>query len=157
MSNLNLKLKLLEEKQKIKCIRKVESKGLRVYYGWSKLNKIRKKEAISVIFENDQIPPRSQNFISKIQNTVYTRRQTADEEKDAIGSIRSFTEYSIFLHDKHCKGSLELALKQNFNADMNNVSEEERALIRNKLREAYLNDHPFHKEPIIQLELDFDY
>jgi hypothetical protein len=29
------------------------AKLLRVFYGWAKINKIRKKEAISVIFEND--------------------------------------------------------------------------------------------------------
>lgn len=155
MANLNFRLRLLEEKQKLKGDRKVESKGLSVYYGWAKLNKIRKKEAISVIFENDQIPPRSQGFISKMQNTVYVRRQTPDEEKDAHGCRRSFTEYCIFLHDKHCKGSLELALEQNYLDDVNNVSEDERALIRNKLRESFLDVHPFYKEPIIQLKLDF--
>lgn len=31
----------------------VRNMNLRVFYGWAKINKIRKKEAISVIFEND--------------------------------------------------------------------------------------------------------
>lgn len=153
MSNLNLKLKLLEEKQKLKGVRKVEPKGLSVYYGWAKLNKIRKKEAISVIFENDDIPPRSQGFISKMQNTVYIRRQTPDEEKDAKFCNRSFSEYCIFLNDKSIKGSLSRALSANFESDRNNVSEEDRIKIAEALRTAFLDDHPGYKEPNIQLNL----
>lgn len=153
MSNLLLQLKLLEYKQKRSGNKEPESKGYSVYYGWTKINKIRKKEAISVIFENDYIPERNKNSVSKMQNTVYIRRQTPGEEKDAEGSVRAFTEYSIFMDDKKIKGSLELALKQNFLADENNVSEEERLLIKEALKKKYLEDHPFYKEPIVQLSL----
>ena len=156
MDNLNFKLSLLEKKQKLKGVRKVESKGLSVYYGWAKINKIRKKEAISVIYENCSIPPRSQNFVSKMQNTVYVRRQTPNEEKDALLNSRSFSEYSIFMNDKRIKGSLRLALQENFLADRNDVSEEERNEIRSKLEKAYMDMHPDYKEPYIQLEINFD-
>lgn len=48
--------------------------NLRVWYGWAKLNKIRKREAISVIFENGkQSSERTDGFIRKMQNTVYVR------------------------------------------------------------------------------------
>ena len=154
MGNLNLKLKLLDEKYQ--HLRRDRPKGLSVYYGWAKINKIRKKEAISVIFENDYIPPRSQGFISKMQNTVYVRKQTPNEEKDALYNSRSFTEYSIFMNDKRIKGSLRLALKANFLADRNDVSEQERNEIRAKLEKAYMDMHPDYKEPNIQLEIEFE-
>ena len=54
MSKLLLQLKLLEDKQKRSGVKKTESKGYSVYYGWTKI----------------------------MQNTVYVRRQTPDEEKD---------------------------------------------------------------------------
>ena len=153
MSNLLLQLKLLEDKQKRSGNNNPKSKGYSVYYGWTKINKIRKKEAISVIFENDYIPERNKNSVSKMQNTVYVRSQTPGEEKDADGSVRAFTEYSIFMDDKNIKGSLEQSLKQNFLADENNVSEEERLLIKEALKKKYLEEHPFYKEPIVQLSL----
>lgn len=153
MSNLLLQLKLLEDKQKRSGNTNPESKGYSVYYGWTKINKTRKKEAISIIFENDYIPERNRGFVSKMQNTVYVRRQTPDEEKDSEGCNRAFTEYSIFMNDKETKGSLELALTKNFLDDRNNVSEEERLLIKEALKKKYLEDHPFYKEPIVQLSL----
>lgn len=128
-----------------------------VHYGWAKLNKIRKKEAISVIFENDSIPERSRNFISKMQNTVYSRRQTPGEENDAQFCNRSFTEYCIFLNDKHIKGSLEKAIQENYKADIKNVKKDILIEIKQALRNFFLSTHPEYKEPIIQLELDFDY
>lgn len=153
MSNLLLQLKLLEDKQKRSGSKTPESKGYSVYYGWTKINKTRKKEAISVIFENDYIPEHNRGFISKMQHTVYVRRQTPGEEKDSEGNKRSFTEYSIFMDDMKNKGSLEMALTQNFLDDRNNVSEEERLLIKQALKDKYLEDHPLYKEPVVQLSL----
>lgn len=48
----------------------------RVFYGWAKINKIRKKEAISVIFENDGGFEKNDKKVKLYQNTVYTRFQT---------------------------------------------------------------------------------
>lgn len=132
------------------------SKRLRVFYGWAKVNKIRKKEAISVVFENDcQREERTMRFINKMMDLVYVRDQTDDEKKGTENAIRMFTEYSVFLSDKRFNGSLELALKSNSEADRNNVSEEERETIKTKLRDYFLTTHPCYKEPIVQLEFEF--
>lgn len=136
--------------------RKPTSKRLRVFYGWCKVNKIRKKEAISVIFENDSQPEeRTMKFINRMMNVVYVRDQTEEEKMDAEGHARSFTEYSLFLEEKHFQGSLELVLRCNFESDKNNVSEDERETIRKKLRESYLSSHLEYKEPVVQLEFEF--
>ena len=114
------------------------SKNLRVFYGWAKINKVRKSEAISVIFENDkQNEKRTMRFINKMQDTVYTRKQTKEEASDAANINRMFTEYSIRLDDKEIGGDLEKALDTNFESDKNHVSMEERSLIREELRKAY--------------------
>lgn len=129
-------------------------KRLRVFYGWAKVNKIRKKEGISIIFENDsQKESRTLSFINRMQTTVYVREQTEREKIGVDKAIRMFTEYSMFLSDS--QGSLELILKNNSEADRNNVSEEERNLIASKLKEYFLASHPGYKEPVIQLKLDF--
>lgn len=122
--------------------------NLRVWYGWAKLNKIRKREAISVIFENGkQSSERTDGFIRKMQNTVYVRYQTDEEAKDAVSKSRMFTEYNIFMDDKAIKNSLDFALWVNSEADANNVSAKERAVIEEKLRTAYMADHRQYKEP----------
>lgn len=126
---------------------------LRVFYGWAKVNKIRKKEAISVIFENGtQKEERTMSFVKRMQTTVYVRDQTEDEKKGVENAIRMYTEYSVYLSEQ--EGSLELALQTNSDADRHNVSEEERNLIANKLRKSFLDSHPGYKEPTIQLKLD---
>lgn len=136
--------------------RKPVTKRLRVFYGWCKVNKIRKKEAISVVFENDsQREEKTMKFINKMLDVVYVRDQTEDEKQDAERAFRMFTEYSIFLNERQFQGSLELALRCNFESDKNNVSEDERETIRRKLRESYLSSHPEYKEPTVQLEFEF--
>lgn len=132
---------------------------LYVYYGWAKVNKIRKKEAISVIYENEYGAgehPRTGKTISKLQNTVYKRIQTEKEEEDAKHSNRMFTEYLIFLDDKKIQGSLTLALQANSDADKNNVSENERNKIKKTLQQWYKINNQNHKEREIQLELNFN-
>ena len=128
----------------------------RVFYGWAKINKIRKKEAISVIFENDGGFEKNDKKVKLYQNTVYTRFQTEYGLKDAEHSNRTFTEYSIYLDDKQIKGSLKRALEVNFLADKNNVSEEVRKKIRSLLEKDFLLNHRGYKEPnIFQTSLDF--
>lgn len=153
-SILQNRLSALDAKYKRKPVNKL----LKVYYGWCRVNKIRKKEAILVVFENDtQREERTMRFINKMMDVVFIRDQTEDEKRDAEGAVRMFTEYSVFFNEKEFQGSLELALKCNFEADKNNVPEEERETIRRKLREHYLSTHPGYKEPAVQLEFDFDY
>lgn len=116
---------------------------LRVFYGWAKLNKIRKKEAISVIFENRaQREEKVQAFLKKSQETVYIREQTEEEMKDAEFQNRMFTEYSIRLDDKDIKGDVEKALEANFKADEKQLSLETREHIREELRKHYRLYHP---------------
>lgn len=149
------RLKRIELKQK--QTRPKES-GFRVYYGWAKLNKIRKKEAISVIFENTPGAGEHHRFgktLSKCQHTVYSREQTDKEAEDAIGATRVFSEYSIFLDDKRINGSLEAALQANSNADKNNVSKEIRDEIEGCLRKFFMEQHPGYKEKTRQLEIGF--
>ena len=130
----------------------------RVFYGWAKINKIRKKEAISVIFENDGGFEKNDKKVKLYQNTVYTRLQTEDELKDAEQSNRTFTEYSIYLDDKQIKGSLKRALEVNFLADKNNVSEDIREEIRSLLEKDFLLNHRGYKEPnIFQTSIDFEW
>ena len=149
-SILQNKLSALDAKYK----RSQEQKKLRVFYGWCKIGKIRKKEAISIIYENDSgRDERTMRFVNKMMNVVYVREQTDREKKGVEDAIRMFTEYSIFMNDKKIKGSLEKALRYNSEADKNNISLEERNLIMQRLREYYLSSHPDYKEPIIQQEL----
>ena len=112
--------------------------NLRVFYGWTRINKVRKSEAISVIFENSkQNEDRTMRFINKMQDTVYIRKQTKAEAQDAVGINRMFTEYSIRLDDKRMGGELDKVLETNFEADKNHVSLKERTIIREELRKAY--------------------
>lgn len=73
----------------IKQVKKLSH--LRVWYGWCRLNKIRKKRAISVIFENC-FSLRNEISLKRFQNTVYWRYQTDEEATDASYSNRMFTE-----------------------------------------------------------------
>lgn len=123
------------------------AKLLRVFYGWAKINKIRKKEAISVIFENDGGFEKNEKKVKLYQNTVYTRFQTKKEMEDAEMSNRTFSEYSIFIDDKQIKGSLKKALEVNFLADKKNVAKEVREEIRRLLEKDFLLNHRNYKEP----------
>lgn len=123
------------------------AKLLRVFYGWAKINKIRKKEAISVIFENDGGFEKNEKKVKLYQNTVYTRFQTKKEMEDAEMSNRTFSEYSIFLDDKQIKGSLKKALEVNFLADKKNVAKEVREEIRRLLEKDFLLNHRNYKDP----------
>lgn len=116
----------------------MNSRRLRVFYGWSKLNSVRKRKAISVIFENArQSEARSLNFISRIQETLYIRYQTESEALDGFHCNRMFTEYSVFMDSKSVNGSLDAALKENMIADSKNLTQPELDTISDKLRHSY--------------------
>ena len=132
---------------------------LKVYYGWAKLGKIRKKRAISVIFENEWHGCRSergQRILRAAQETVIERYQDAEEEKAAKDCNRIFTEYSLFLDEKPINGSLQRCLLINREADKNNVSKAMSERIFEALRNAFLFSNPEYKEPYSQLELKFE-
>ena len=116
---------------------KVAKGRLRVFYGWCKLGKIRKREGISIIYENQE----------------GWRYQTEGEASDAKQLNRIFTEYCIFFDDKKIAGSLEAALRANSEADRYNVSTAERKRIADALRSSYMSEHRDYKEPVRQLDL----
>ena len=99
---------------------------LKVYYGWARIGKIRKKRAISVIFENEWHGcrcDRGQRILRAAQETVIERYQDAEEEKAAKDCTRIFTEC-----DK----------------------------IEEALRKAFLKANRGYKEPCGQLTLNFE-
>ena len=112
--------------------------ALRVFYGWNKVNKIRKTEAISIIYENKpQRNEKVEKFLTRMQHTVYVREQTEEELRDAEYQNRMFTEYTIRMDDKRVKGDVEKALNINFEDDRKQLSENERERIRTELRNHY--------------------
>lgn len=152
-------LKRLEQKHWPESQRATRAKSrLRVFYGWAKLGKVRKREAISVIYENTEGVAehhRMGKLLPKAQYTVCWRYQTEGEAKDAKSINRVFSEYSVFMDDPRIKGSLEKALKANSEADRKNVSQQERKRIADELRKWYMSEHRGYKEPTMELELEF--
>ena len=132
---------------------------LKVYYGWSRVGNVRKKRALSVMFENEMQGCRSergQRCLRTIQDTVIERYQTEEEEKDGRKQNRIFTEYSLFLDEKPINGSLERCLLMNSESDRNNVSKAMRERISDALRRDFVLANPGYKEPCGQLELKFE-
>lgn len=132
---------------------------LKVYYGWSRVGNVRKKRALSVMFENDAQGCRSdrgQRCLRTLQDTVIERYQTDEEEKEGKQQNRIFTEYSLFLDEKPINGSLERCLLINSESDKNNVSKAMRDRISESLRRAFMLDYPDYKEPNSQLSLNLE-
>lgn len=132
---------------------------LKVYYGWAKMGNVRKKRALSVMFENDIQGCRSdrgQRCLRTIQDTVIERYQTEEEEKEGWTQNRIFTEYSLFIDEKPINGSLDKCLLINNEADRNHVSKAIRDKISEALRKAFLLANPGYKEPNSQLSLHLE-
>jgi hypothetical protein len=128
--------------------------ALRVFYGYAKLTKklVRKAE-LSVFFENDgHNAAKNEESIRKILHVVHVRNQTPGEASDAQGSTRMFTKYSYFIDQRPWNGDIDRALEQNFKADENNVTREEREEIRRKLRVAYLSVYGRKEQPQMKIE-----
>ena len=133
---------------------------LKVYYGWAKIGNVRKKRSLSVMFENEVQGCRSdrgQRCLKTIQETVFERYQTEEEEMDARQQNRIFTEYCLFLDEKPIKGSLEKCLQINNEADKNHVSKAMRDKIEEALRKAFMKANRRYREPDgQQLELNLE-
>lgn len=132
---------------------------LKVYYGWARLGTIRKKRALSIMFENERQGCRSergQRCLKTIQDTVIERYQTEEEENEGRKQNRIFTEYSLFLDEKPINGSLERCLWINSEADKNHVTKAMRDKISEVLRKAFMQANPEYKEPTCQLSLNFE-
>lgn len=133
--------------------------ALKVYYGWSKIGNVRKKRALSIMFENEKQGCRSDRgmrVLSTMQNTVIERYQSDGEMADGKRQNRIFTEYSLFLDEKPINGSLEKILQINSEADRNHVSQAIRDRISEVLRKAFMLENPSYKEPSRQLSLNFE-
>lgn len=134
-------------------------KRMKVYYGWARLGAVRKKRALSVMFENDIQGCRSergQRCLRTIQDTVIERYQTEEEEQDGRNQNRIFTEYSLYLDEKPINGSLERCLWVNSESDKNHVSKSMREKIMAALRDAFMLANSGYKEPSGQFELKFE-
>ena len=133
-------------------------RNLKVFYGIDKLNKIMTKPCVSVIFENEvggNLEKKEKKVYQRM-HVVYWRYQTKEEAKDAEKSNRIFHLYSMFF-DKY-KFDIEFLLSENYKADENHVSKDERELIkgllRNKIKELYPQYVTDIKKPI-QLSIIF--
>lgn len=133
---------------------------LKVYYGWAKIGGVRKKRALSVMFENEMLGcrrDRGQRCLRTIQDTVFERYQTNEEEKEGKQQNRIFTEYSLFLDENPINGSLNKILQMNSDADKKHVSKEMRDKIAEALRKAFMQTNRKYREPgWQQLELNFE-
>lgn len=132
---------------------------LKVYYGWARLGNVRKKRALSIMFENDKLGCRSdrgQRCLRTMQETVIERYQTEEEEKEGKLQNRIFTEYNLFLDEKPINGSLERCLFINSEADKNHVSKAMRDKIAEALRKAFMFTNSGYKESCGQLEVKFE-
>lgn len=133
---------------------------LKVYYGWARIGKIRKKRALSVIFENEWHGCRcdhGQRILRAAQETVIERYQDEEEEKAAKDCNRIFTEYSLFFDEKPINGSLNKILQMNSEADKNHVSKAMRDKIAEALRNAFMKANRRYREPDEQqLSLNFE-
>lgn len=133
---------------------------LKVYYGWARIGNVRKKRALSVMFENEMHGCRSdrgQRCLRTIQDTVIERYQTDEEMADGKRQNRIFTEYSLFIDEKPINGSLERCLLINSEADKNHVSKAMRDKIAEALRKAFIKANRGYREPDgQQLELNFE-
>ena len=126
--------------------------NLYVYYGWSKVNKIAKREALSVIFINENTGPRigkdGQDGVTRFMHVCFRRKQTDGEAAEGARQNRIYTRYDIYMDDKDINGSLKMALEENSRSDRNNVSEKVRKVIEKKLQEGYFLLHPEYREPL---------
>lgn len=115
-----------------------ELSTLKVYYGWAKLNKIRRKPALSVIYENERGEvSRREMSIKRTQDTCFVRQQTVGEAADGKKQNRVLTEYSMFLLEKPFKGDIDRLLQVNYQSDINNVPEPILSDIKNALMKQF--------------------
>ena len=124
-----------------------------------KINKIQKREAIAVAFENEELAGyenrRSGKSLRKTMTICYERYQTEEEMRDAPFHNRVFTVYNVFLDDKHISGSLKKALEDNSKKDKNHVSLSEKKKISQALECSFVASHPDYHEPVRQLEREY--
>ena len=81
-------------------------KRLKVFYGWSKINKIQKREAIAIAFENEELAGsdcrRSSKSLQKLMTICCERWQTEEEMQDAPYHNRVFSAFSVAFARSTC-------------------------------------------------------
>lgn len=130
---------------------------MKVYYGIDRLNKVMKKPCFTVLYLNTDkgFLEYHEKKIRQRMNVFYERKQSDGEWEDAKKSNRIFTVYRCFIYEKPFNGDLDFIVSNNFNADENNVSEEERLVISNKLRTSLLLAYPDLKKDKGQKKIIF--
>lgn len=118
-----------------------------VFYGFAKLTKkIVRKRSVVVQYANSKIfSERQEKYINQKMHIVFQRYQTINEIEDAKFSDRSWTKYEYFVDDKIWNGNLDLVLNENFIAEENHVSIEERKIILEKLKKEYYDFYKLQK------------
>ena len=110
---------------------------LQVWYGFDKLSKLRTQRALRIRFENSTASySRKMEHIKRMGKTVM-RYQSIEEAKAAEGQHREYTDWVLFIDKKPFFGDIDAVLEENFKADSNNVSEEEREHIRQELKKIW--------------------
>ncbi|MDR1502285.1 MAG: hypothetical protein LBT43_07510 [Prevotella sp.] len=118
--------------------------ALRVFYGFTRLNKVLKKRSLRIIFENENRGERNLSRVKTWIHISHTRFQSEKEASDASFCNQMFFVYDLFIDEKPFNGDLEAVLEQNFIADSNHVSIEEREKIRENLRADF---HRVYSDP----------
>lgn len=116
-----------------------------VYYGFARLTKKAvRKRSIVIQYANTKLyyTERQRKYILQKMHIVYERFQTEEEATDAPFSDRSWAKWEYFPDTKQWNGNLDDILNNNFIAEENHVSIEE----RNKIREALRNGFNKHYE-----------
>ena len=107
---------------------------LRVWYGLRKLTPtVVKKPSIIIVFENGYLL-KNETSVKRMMKILHCRFQTEQELEDSNMSNRVFSIWEVYLNDKKFNGDVERAIEFNYQCDSNNVSEQERLEIANKIR-----------------------
>ena len=76
---------------------------LKVYYGWARLGNVRKKRALSIMFENDKLGCRNKSLFNELYseicdelNSNYWRNDISKEMKDRLTSPYGTIAQMIF-------------------------------------------------------------
>ena len=126
---------------------------LRVWYGLRKFTPtVVKKPSIIICFENGYLW-KNENSVKRMMKILYCRFQTEQEIQDCKMSSRVFSIWEIYLNDKKFNGDIERAIEFNFQCDSNNVSEEERYQIADKIRNEIYDFYNIKPKSKIQMEL----
>lgn len=127
---------------------------LRVWYGLRRLTeKAVKKPSIIVIYENAYMS-KNEASVNQKMKVLHARFQTESEMIDVENSNRVFTVYEMqFLDNRVYKKSPLFAIEQNFKADENHVSLEERITIKEKLLKEVYQFYGITEPKELQLDL----